>query len=169
MAEISTDARATITVTIKGDPLGDIVLKFFPEVAPNHVANFIKLGKENLYDGTTFHRVIPGFMIQGGDPNSKTPDRSSHGKGGPGSRVKAEFNSKPHKRGTLSMARSNDPDSAGSQFFICVADANFLDWQYTAFGEVVSGMEVVDKIVGVKRDGNDNPLERVEMTVTITE
>jgi peptidyl-prolyl cis-trans isomerase B (cyclophilin B) len=89
--------------------------------------------------------------------------------GGPGHRVKAEFNSQPHKRGVLSMARANDPDSAGSQFFICVADSHFLDWKYTAFGEVVSGMEVVDKIVNVKRDGRDNPLERVEMTVTVTE
>ena len=92
-----------------------------------------------------------------------------HGMGGPGSRVKAEFNSKPHKRGTVSMARSNDPDSAGSQFFICVADSNFLDWQYTVFGEVISGMEVVDKVVNSKRDGRDNPLERVEMTVTVRE
>ncbi len=169
MAEISADTHATISVAIKGDPLGDIVLKLFPDVAPNHVANFIKLAKDAFYDGTTFHRVIPGFMIQGGDPNSKTPDRASHGMGGPSYRVKAEFNSKPHKRGTLSMARSNDPNSAGSQFFICVADANFLDWQYTAFGEVVSGMEVADKIVNVKRDGSDNPLERVQVTVTITE
>jgi peptidyl-prolyl cis-trans isomerase B (cyclophilin B) len=108
-------------------------------------------------------------MIQGGDPNSKNPDRASHGMGGPGHKVKAEFNSKPHKRGVLSMARSNDPDSAGSQFFICVAAANFLDWQYTAFGEVVSGMDVADKVVNMKRDGRDNPLERVEMTITITE
>ena len=92
-----------------------------------------------------------------------------HGMGGPGHQVAAEFNSKPHKRGVLSMARSNDPNSAGSQFFICVADANFLDWKYTAFGEVVSGMEIADKIVNVKRDGRDNPLERVEMTVTIKE
>jgi peptidyl-prolyl cis-trans isomerase B (cyclophilin B) len=127
------------------------------------------LSKEGFYNGTTFHRVIPGFMIQGGDPNSKSPDRASHGMGGPGYRLKAEFNSKPHKRGIVSMARANDPDSAGSQFFICVADAHFLDWQYTVFGEVVSGMEVADKIVNMKRDGRDNPLERVEMTVTVSE
>ncbi|MDE3225960.1 MAG: peptidylprolyl isomerase [Nitrospirota bacterium] len=154
---------------MKGEPLGEIVLKFYPDVAPGHVKNFIKLAQEKFYDGTTFHRVIPGFMIQGGDPNSKKPDRSMHGMGGPGHRVKAEFNSKPHRRGVLSMARANDPDSAGSQFFICVADANFLDWQYTAFGEVVSGMDVADTIVAVKRDGRDNPLERVEMTVTVSE
>lgn len=169
MTEPNEKTRATITVTMKGAPLGDIVLKFYPDVAPNHVRNFIKLAQEKFYDGTTFHRVIPGFMVQGGDPNSKNPDRATHGMGGPGHKVKAEFSSKPHKRGVLSMARSNDPDSAGSQFFVCVADANFLDWQYTAFGEVVSGMDVADKVVGVKRDGRDNPLERVEMSVTVEE
>ncbi|MGZ8422061.1 MAG: peptidylprolyl isomerase [Nitrospira sp.] len=161
--------QATITITSKNELWGQIVLRLFPDVAPNHVKNFVDLAKQGFYDGTTFHRVIPGFMIQGGDPNSKNPDRGSHGMGGPGHKVKAEFSSKPHKRGTLSMARANDPDSAGSQFFICVNDANFLDWQYTIFGEVESGLEVVDKVVGVKRDGRDNPLERVEMTVAITE
>lgn len=169
MSDVNEKTRATITVTSKGQPLGEMVLRFFPDVAPGHVKNFVKLSKDGFYNGTTFHRVIPGFMIQGGDPNSKSPDRASHGMGGPGYKVKAEFNSKPHKRGIVSMARSNDPDSAGSQFFICVADANFLDWQYTVFGEVVSGMEVADKIVNVKRDGRDNPLERVEMTVAISE
>lgn len=169
MGEPNDKTRATIKVTMKGEPLGDIVLKFYPDVAPGHVKNFAKLAAEKFYDGTTFHRVIPGFMIQGGDPNSKKPDRSQHGMGGPGYRLKAEFNSRPHKRGVLSMARANDPDSAGSQFFICVADANFLDWQYTAFGEVERGMDVADKIVNVKRDGRDNPLERVEMTVTLSE
>jgi peptidyl-prolyl cis-trans isomerase B (cyclophilin B) len=167
MAQPDAAPRATIKVTMKGEPLGDIMLGFYPDVAPNHVKNFIKLAKEKFYDGCTFHRVIPGFMIQGGDPNSKKPDRSSHGMGGPGYQIQAEFNSKPHLRGVLSMARSNDPNSAGSQFFICVADSNFLDWKYTAFGEVMSGLEVVDKIVNVKRDGRDNPLERVEMTVTV--
>ena len=168
MAEPTDKTRATLSLTSKGQALGDIVLKFFPDVAPGHVKNFTTLAGEGFYNGTTFHRVIPGFMIQGGDPNSKNPDRATHGMGGPGHKVKAEFNSKPHKRGVVSMARSNDPDSAGSQFFICVADAHFLDWQYTAFGEVVSGMEVADKVVGMKRDGRDNPLERVEMTVTIS-
>ncbi|WP_447972675.1 peptidylprolyl isomerase [Nitrospira sp. Kam-Ns4a] len=161
--------RATIRVTVKNEPWGDIVLAFFPEVAPNHVNNFVKLAKARFYDGTTFHRVIPGFMIQGGDPNSRNPERATHGTGGPGYRLKAEFNSRPHKRGTLSMARANDPDSAGSQFFICVADSHFLDWQYTVFGEVVSGMEVADRIVNAKRDSRDNPLERIEMTVTVSE
>jgi peptidyl-prolyl cis-trans isomerase B (cyclophilin B) len=168
MSEVSDKTKATIALTSKGQPIGEIVLRFFPDVAPGHVTNFVTLAQSGFYNGTTFHRVIPGFMIQGGDPNSKSPDRSSHGMGGPGHKVKAEFNSKPHKRGIVSMARSNDPDSAGSQFFICVADANFLDWQYTVFGEVVSGMDVADKVVNMKRDGSDNPLERVEMTVAIT-
>ncbi len=168
MSDVANTTRATIAITTKGQPIGEIVLKFFPDVAPGHVNNFIKLSQEGFYNGTTFHRVIPGFMIQGGDPNSKTSDRSSHGMGGPGYKVKAEFNSTPHKRGIVSMARANDPDSAGSQFFICVSDANFLDWQYTVFGEVERGMDVADKIVGMKRDGRDNPLERAEMTVTIS-
>ena len=148
---------------------GKITLKFYPDVAPGHVKNFIDLAKKGVYDGTTFHRVIPGFMIQGGDPNSKDANKSKHGMGGPGYTIKAEFNHKPHKRGTLSMARSQSPDSAGSQFFICVKDSNFLDRQYTAFGEVESGIEVVDKIVSQPRDSNDNPNERIEMKVKIIE
>ncbi len=146
---------------------GDIVLAFFPDEAPNHVHNFIELAQRGFYDGTTFHRVIPGFMIQGGDPNSKDADRMRHGTGGPGYQLKAEFNKRPHKRGTLSMARSQQPDSAGSQFFICVADAPYLDGQYTVFGEVVDGMDVVDKIVSQERDARDNPLKRIAMTVNI--
>lgn len=148
---------------------GNMELKFFPDVAPNHVKNFIDLAKKGFYDGTTFHRVIPGFMIQGGDPNSKNPDRSLHGMGGPGYTIKAEFNNKSHKKGILSMARAFDPNSAGSQFFICVADAPFLDKQYTVFGEVVSGIEVADKIVNQPRDKKDNPLERIEMKIKIIE
>jgi peptidyl-prolyl cis-trans isomerase B (cyclophilin B) len=148
---------------------GNIELKFFPDVAPNHVNNFIELAKKGFYDGTTFHRVIPGFMIQGGDPNTKDADKSSHGMGGPGHQVKAEFNEKPHKRGILSMARAANPDSAGSQFFICVKDSPFLDRQYTVFGEVVSGMDVADKIVSQPRDPRDNPNERIEMKVKIIE
>jgi len=147
--------------------LGDITVKFFPDVAPNHVNNFIELAQKGFYDGTIFHRVIPKFVIQGGDPNSKNPDRSKHGMGGPGYSVKAEFSKKPHKRGTLSMARAAHPDSAGSQFFICVADVPSLDGKYTVFGEVVTGMEVVDKIVSQPRDGNDNPKDRIELTVDI--
>ncbi len=147
--------------------LGDITLKFLPEVAPNHVDNFITLAQKGFYDGTTFHRIIPGFMIQGGDPNTKDPDRSKHGMGGPGYQVKAEFNKTSHKRGILSMARSGHPDSAGSQFFICVADAPHLNNQYTAFGEVVKGLDVVDKIVSQPKDKGDNPLERIEMKMEI--
>ena len=157
------------TVAIIETKLGNIELKFFPDVAPNHVNNFVELAKKGFYDGTIFHRVIPGFMIQGGDPNSKNPDKSTHGMGGPGHNVKAEFNNRPHKRGTLSMARAGHPDSAGSQFFICVADAPFLNGQYTVFGEVTSGMDVADKIVGQPRDSKDNPNERIEMKVRIVE
>jgi peptidyl-prolyl cis-trans isomerase B (cyclophilin B) len=148
---------------------GEMEVRFFPDAAPAHVDNFINLSKKGFYDGTMFHRVIPGFMIQGGDPNSRDPDRSKHGTGGPGYTLKAEFSKRPHKRGTLSMARSAHPDSAGSQFFICVADAPWLDGQYTVFGEVTSGLEVVDKIVGQPRDRNDNPLQGIEMKVRIIE
>jgi peptidyl-prolyl cis-trans isomerase B (cyclophilin B) len=147
--------------------LGDITLKFYPEVAPNHVNSFIELARKGFYNGTTFHRVIPKFVIQGGDPNSKNPDRSKHGMGGPGYNLKAEFSDKLHKRGMLSMARAAHPDSAGSQFFICVADIPSLNGKYTIFGEVVEGMEIVDKIVSQPRDGNDNPNDRIEMTVDI--
>jgi peptidyl-prolyl cis-trans isomerase B (cyclophilin B) len=157
------------TTAIIETKFGNIELRFFPDVAPEHVNNFIELVNKGFYDGTTFHRVIPGFMIQGGDPNSKDADKSKHGMGGPGHTIKAEFNEKPHKRGALSMARSAQPDSAGSQFFICVADANFLDRQYSVFGEVVSGIEAVDAIVSQPRDGNDNPLERIEMKVSVVE
>jgi peptidyl-prolyl cis-trans isomerase B (cyclophilin B) len=150
---------------------GNIELKFFPEDAPNHVNNFIELAKKGFYDGTTFHRVIPGFMIQGGDPITKDANkpRALHGTGGPEHTVKAEFNKISHKRGTLSMARSMDPNSAGSQFFICVADTPHLDGQYTVFGEVVSNKDVLDKIVNAQRDPRDNPLERIEMKVKIIE
>ncbi len=168
MIEVTTNTRATIAVSSQGESWGDIVLKFYPDVAPGHAKNFCKLAAQNFYDGTTFHRVIPGFMVQGGDPNSKNTDRSNHGMGGPGYHIKAEFNNSQHKRGVLSMARAQDPDSAGSQFFICVADSPFLDGQYTAFGEVVSGLDLVDRVVAAKRDGRDNPLERIEMTVTLS-
>ncbi len=149
---------------------GNLSLRFFPDVAPNHVKNFIDLAKKGFYDGTLFHRVIPGFMIQGGDPNSKNQDRSTHGYGGPGYNLKAEFNEKPHLRGTLSTARRPDKvDSAGSQFFICVAPAPRLDGKYTVFGQVVSGMEVAEKIVSQPRDKKDNPLDPIAMMVKIVE
>jgi peptidyl-prolyl cis-trans isomerase B (cyclophilin B) len=149
---------------------GDIEVKFFPDVAPRHVENFIKLAKSGFYNGTIFHRVIPGFMIQGGDPNTKDSLRKdTYGQGGPGYTLKAEFSDLPHKRGIVSMARASDPDSAGSQFFIVVEDSRFLDRKYTVFGEVTKGIGVADKIVNLPRDERDNPKERVEMTVTIVE
>jgi len=145
---------------------GSIEIRFWPDTAPKHVENFLTLAKSGFYDKTIFHRVIPGFMIQGGDPNTKNAtDKSQYGMGGPGYRVKAEFNDRSHVRGVVSMARSQDPDSAGSQFFIVVKDAPHLNRQYTVFGEVVKGLEVVDQIVSQQRDARDNPLERIEMTV----
>lgn len=162
---------------------GDIEIKFYPDVAPKHVDNFIKLAKSGLYNGTIFHRVIPGFMIQGGDPNTKDSlKKDTYGQGGPGHTVKAEFSDIPHKRGILSMARAADPDTAGSQFFIVVEDSRFLDHKYSVFGEVTKGIGVADKIVNQTRvmcttAGSvppdkgpcDNPIDRVEMTVTIVE
>jgi peptidyl-prolyl cis-trans isomerase B (cyclophilin B) len=138
---------------------GEIDIRFSPDVAPNHVKNFIDLAEKGFYNGTKFHRVIPGFMIQGGDPNTISGDPSTWGTGGnPGKYVQAEFNNTHHKRGIVSMARANDPNSASSQFFICVADAGFLDGKYTAFGEVTKGMDVADKIVNGARDtSNDRP------------
>lgn len=148
---------------------GNMELEFYPQKAPKHVENFIKLAKSGFYDGTIFHRVIPKFMIQGGDPNTKGEDKSKYGMGGPGHNVKAEFNDTPHTRGILSMARSRHPDSAGSQFFIMVNTATHLDGKYTAFGKVVKGMEVADQIVAQKRDNRDNPLERIEMKIKVME
>ena len=148
---------------------GNMEIKFLSDKAPGHVKNFKDLAKKGFYNGTTFHRVIPGFMIQGGDSFSKEePDnRMKHGMGGPGYTIKAEFNDTPHKRGVLSMARAQDPDSAGSQFYIVVKDSFFLDGKYTAFGRVLSGMDVADKIVDTRRDQRDNPIDRVEMKVKI--
>jgi len=147
--------------------LGNVEFEFLEDKAPGHVKNFKELAKKGFYDGVTFHRVIPGFMVQGGDPNTKSDDRSTHGQGGPGHNIKAEFNDETHARGIISMARSQEPDSAGSQFFIVVKDSDFLDGQYTAFGRVISGMDVADKIVESPRDSNDNPNERIEIKVTI--
>jgi cyclophilin family peptidyl-prolyl cis-trans isomerase len=158
----STNASGNEVAVIE-TTLGDIELELQNDMAPGHVKNFKDLAEKGFYDGTTFHRVIPGFMIQGGDPNTKSDDRSTHGMGGPGYTIKAEFSSTPHTRGVLSMARSQDPDSAGSQFFVVVKDSSFLDNQYTVFGRVTKGMEVVDKIVNVPRDSKDNPNEKVEM------
>lgn len=143
--------------------MGRISFKLLSELAPETVRNFEKLARDGFYDGTLFHRVIPGFMIQGGDPNTKSGNKSSWGMGGPGYSIKAEFNSRSHLRGIVSMARAQDPDSAGSQFFIVTSDSTFLDRQYTVFGEVIEGMEVADKIVNLQRDGNDCPLTEAKM------
>ena len=152
---------------------GELHLKFYPDEAPRHVENFMSLAKMGFYDGTTFHRVIPGFMIQGGDPFSKKPDRNVHGTGEPGYWLTPEPNDRPHKRGAISMAKmpresnsTRDFNDNGSQFFICVADSSGLDRMYTVFGEVVRGLDVLDKIVAVARDERDNPLEPVPLTVT---
>ena len=149
---------------------GDMDIVFFPEKAPKHVENFVALAKSGFYNGTIFHRVIPGFMIQGGDPNTKDLNKpETYGQGGPSQRLQAEFNDIPHRRGILSMARTSDPNSAGSQFFIVVKDSNFLDGQYTVFGEVVKGMEVADKIGSLPKNSRDLPTERAEMTVVVVE
>ncbi|HZM05423.1 MAG TPA: peptidylprolyl isomerase [Candidatus Saccharimonadales bacterium] len=126
---------------------GEMTIEFWPDVAPKTVENFKTLAKKGFYDGTCFHRIVKNFMIQGGDPLTKDPAKEgSWGTGDPGYKVKAEFNDKPHVRGVISMARSQDPNSAGSQFFICLADARFLDKQYTAFGKVTKGDDVLGKL-----------------------
>jgi peptidyl-prolyl cis-trans isomerase B (cyclophilin B) len=141
---------------------GTLTLKLFPQLAPNHCNNFKKLANSGFYDGTRFHRVIPGFMIQGGDILSRDSDRANDGTGGPGWTVDAEFNKTQHKRGILSMARSSDPNSAGSQFFICAADATHLDGKYTAFGEVIQNIFVVDHLVNAMTDSRQVKLMGVD-------
>ena len=143
--------------------LGTIVFKLLPDLAPETVRNFEKLARDGFYNSTLFHRVIPGFMIQGGDPNTKSGNKNTWGTGGPGHTIKAEFSSRSHHRGIVSMARAQDPNSAGSQFFIVTTDSTFLDRQYTVFGEVIEGMDVADKIVNLQRDRNDCPLEEAKM------
>ena len=160
---------------------GDMVVEFYPDVAPMHVESFISLAEEEYFNGTTFHRVIPGFVIQGGDPNSKLDNRALHGTGGRAGKffglgdendpnswlIPAEFNDIPHTKGILSMARTNDPNSASSQFFVCHDNAPFLDKNYTVFGKVFEGQEVIELIVNSEKDMNDNPLEKIEMTVVM--
>ena len=148
---------------------GEMVIEFWSDVAPKTVENFKKLAREGFYDGTAFHRIIKRFMIQGGDPLTKdVKNESRFGTGGPGYQIKAEFNDRSHQRGVLSMARSANPDSAGSQFFICHGDASFLDRQYTAFGKVIKGDDVLEKIAntptGPSAGGeNSKPTQRVEV------
>jgi peptidyl-prolyl cis-trans isomerase B (cyclophilin B) len=144
---------------------GEMVLEFWPDVAPGHVENFKKLAQKGFYDGTAFHRVIKGFMIQGGDPQTKDATKEhAWGTGGPGYQIKAEFNDNAHMRGVLSMARSNDPNSAGSQFFICHGDPRFLDRQYTAFGQLIKGDDVLEKIGTTPTHPGDRPVKRMGVT-----
>ena len=161
--KVARDYANTIA-TLQTD-MGDIQIKFFYDKAPKHVENFVDLASKGFYDGTLFHRVIPGFMIQGGDPNTKKPEDPAHpyGTGGSENRLKAEFNDTQHNRGIVSMARSADPNSASSQFFIVVKDSRFLDGQYSAFGEVISGMEVADKIAAAPRGSNDRPNQPIHI------
>jgi peptidyl-prolyl cis-trans isomerase B (cyclophilin B) len=167
--EKDTKAVNTNEVAIIKTTKGDMVIEFWPDVAPNTVENFKKLARSGFYDGTAFHRIIKGFMIQGGDPNTKDKTKEDlYGTGGPGYQIKAEFNNRKHERGVISMARAAHPDSAGSQFFICHGDATFLDGKYTAFGKLIKGYDVLDKIantpVGPSRTGEiSKPLERIEV------
>ncbi len=161
-AEAKTTAAKEVAVLKTTE--GEMVLEFWPDVAPGHVENFKKLAKQGFYDGTAFHRVIKGFMIQGGDPNTKDESKkSSWGMGDPGYKIKAEFNEKPHVRGVLSMARSGHPDSAGSQFFICHNTASSLDRQYTAFGKLIKGDEVLEKIATTQTEPGDRPVKRMNI------
>ena len=161
---MATDEVAVISTT-----KGDMVVQFWPDVAPKTVDNFKKLAKEKFYDGTAFHRVMKGFMIQGGDPNTKDPTKTAeYGMGGPGYNIDAEFNERKHVRGVLSMARSASPNSAGSQFFVCLGDASFLDRQYTAFGKLVKGEDVLGAIGDMPVHANSRgelsvPNERIEV------
>jgi len=164
----STFAQSDDKLVVLETNLGDIVIEFFSEDAPNHVANFIKLTESGFYDGTLFHRIIPGFMIQGGDPNTISGDSSTWGIGGPKERVNAEFNTIKHNRGIVSMARSADPNSGGSQFFIVHKDSNFLDGQYTVFGRIVTeeSFQTLDKIASVATDDRDQPLDSEQVRIT---
>ena len=168
-------------VAVISTNFGDMVVEFYPDIAPMHVDSFMALANEEYFNGTTFHRVIPGFMIQGGDPNSRNENRATHGTGGRAGKffglgneedpstwlIPQEFSDTPHVKGILSMARTNDPNSASSQFFVCHDNANFLDNNYTVFGKVIDGLNIIDEIANVAKDQNDNPLERVEMSIRI--
>jgi peptidyl-prolyl cis-trans isomerase B (cyclophilin B) len=166
------NTNSSAEVAVINTTEGTMVVAFWPDVAPNTVANFKKLATQGFYDGTAFHRIMKGFMIQGGDPNTKDPAKENvYGQGGPGYSIKAEFNSRQHETGVISMARSSDPDSAGSQFFICDAPANnpgmqYLDGKYTAFGKLIKGEDVLEKIAGTPvgpgaQGEMSKPLQRV--------
>ena len=168
-------------VVVVSTRFGDMVLEFYPDVAPKHVESFKIHAQDGYFDGTTFHRVIPGFVIQGGDPNSRDDDKMNDGQGGHSAKyfghgdesvtaswtLPAEFNDRPHVTGALSMARAQEDNSAGSQFFICSAPVHRLNKKYTVFGQVISGLEVIQNIVNLPRDSRDNPKEKVEMTVSL--
>ena len=168
-------------VAVISTNFGDMVVEFYPDIAPMHVESFMALVNEEYFNGTTFHRVIPGFMIQGGDPNSRNENRATHGTGGRAGKffglgneedpstwlIPQEFSDTPHVKGILSMARTNDPNSASSQFFVCHDNANFLDNNYTVFGKVIDRLDIIDEIANIAKDQNDNPLERVEMSIRI--
>jgi peptidyl-prolyl cis-trans isomerase B (cyclophilin B) len=172
------DSKEVAIITTK---FGDMVVDFFDDSAPKHVESFKIHSKNGYYDGSIFHRVIPGFVIQGGDPNTKGDDKSTYGTGGNAAKyfgigkeenastwnLPSEFNDLKHKHGILSMARSNHPDSGGSQFFVCAGDVPHLDNQYTVFAQVIEGNKIIDQIVNLPKDGNDNPNERVEMKVRL--
>ena len=162
------DSNASNEVAVLKTSYGEMTIAFWPDVAPKTVENFKKLAREGFYDGTAFHRIIKGFMVQGGCPNTKQGESGMPGTGGPGYKIKAEFNPKSHVRGVISMARSAHPDSAGSQFFICHGDAKFLDRQYTAFGELTGGDDVLERIANVptKSGGGgekSTPIDRVAL------
>ena len=167
MSTTSTPAEHAVIKT----SYGEMTVAFWPDVAPKTVENFKKLAREGFYNGTAFHRVIKGFMFQGGCPNTREGATGIPGTGSPGYKLKAEFNAKPHVRGVLSMARSAHPDSAGSQFFICHAAARFLDKQYTAFGEVVKGLDVLDQIANVPCSASggekSTPIERIAVETVV--
>ena len=162
------EATSTNEVAVIKTTEGEMVVEFWPDVAPKHVENFKKLAKQGFYDGTAFHRIIKGFMIQGGDPNTKDPaNESTFGQGGPGYQINAEFNNRKHERGVLSMARSQNPNSAGSQFFLMLGPAPFLDNQYTAFGKLIKGDDVLGKIGDTPTTGKggekSKPTKRIEV------
>ncbi len=156
---VTGDSVAVISVSINGAPAGEMVAEFYPDKAPNHVRNFKWLADNQFYDGVKFHRVIKGFMLQGGDPTGT-------GGGGPGWQVNAEFNDVKHTKGILSMARTNDPNSAGSQFFVMDGTTPHLDGQYTAFGKVIKGIDIVDKVTAVPTTGPERstPTQEIKMT-----
>ena len=177
----SESKKSMVDVAVISTSFGDMVIEFFEGAAPKHVESFKLHARNGFYDGAIFHRVIPGFMIQGGDPNTKGDNKATYGTGGHAAKyygiglaeekntwsLPAEFNNIKHKRGIVSMARSNDPNSGGSQFFICAGEVNHLNGKYTVFGQVIEGDEIIDQIINLPRDARDNPNRRVEMKVKL--